>query len=204
MQFFPYLIFSFFFAKIADDRRQTCGEHNATTLPHSSNSRQHHVCAHGVSSLCRSELFVSGPAICHPTIPHFSAVLPLRAHVHSSSMSIAHSTLGGNIGNFVIVIYIPTHPYIEFHIGSIFTYTPGVMFCVGNFANTTDDRHQTTRGEHDATCTTLPHSSSRIHHVRARGVSSLCCGELLLSEPVICLPPPYRILLLCRRCVGVL
>ena len=30
-------IFCHFFAKIADDRRQTtCGEHNATTLPHSS------------------------------------------------------------------------------------------------------------------------------------------------------------------------
>ena len=62
------------------------------------------------------------------------------------------------------------------------------MFCVGIFAHTTDDRNQTTCGQHNATCTTLPHSSSRIHHVRARGVSSLCCGELLSSKPVICHP----------------
>ena len=47
-----------------------------------------------------------------------------------------------------------------------------------------DHRQQTTCGEHNAT--TLPHSSSgRQHHLCARGVSSLCCGELLVSEPVI-------------------
>ena len=34
---------------------------------------------------------------------------------------------------------------------------------------------------------TPSHSNSRrIHHVRARGESSLRCGESLLSEPVIC------------------
>ena len=32
--------------------------------------------------------------------------------------------------------------------------------------------------------TTLPHR--RQHHLCARGVSSLCCGELLVSKPVIC------------------
>ena len=55
-------------------------------------------------------------------------------------------------------------------------------------AHATDDRHQTKCGQHSATCTTLPHSSSRIPHVRAHGVFSLCWGELLLSEPVICHP----------------
>ena len=43
---------------------------------------------------------------------------------------------------------------------------------------------QTTCREHNAT--TLSHSSSgRQHHLFALGVSSLCCGELLVSEPVI-------------------
>ena len=51
-----------------------------------------------------------------------------------------------------------------------------------------DDGQQTTCGEHNAT--TLPRSSSgRWHHLCALGVSSLCCGELLVSEPVkICHP----------------
>ena len=44
-------------------------------------------------------------------------------------------------------------------------------------------------------CTTLPHSSnSRIHHVRARCESSLCCVELLLSS-LPSVTPPYRIFL---------
>ena len=56
-------------------RQQTaCGEHNATTLPHSSSGRQHHICARGVSSLCCSKLLVSEPVICRPTPPHVSAV----------------------------------------------------------------------------------------------------------------------------------
>ena len=59
-----------------------------------SNSRQHHVCARDVSSLCCDELLESEPVIYHPTIPHFSAVLPLRARGHRCV----------NIGNFVIVI----------------------------------------------------------------------------------------------------
>ena len=48
---------------------------------------------------------------------------------------------------------------------------------------------------------TLQHSSNRIHHVRARGVSSLGCGELLLSEPVICHPtiPHISVLLPLRE-----
>ena len=71
-----------------------------------------------------------------------------------------------------------------------------------NFAHLTDARHQTTCGKHNATCTTLPHSSSRMHHVRARGGSSLSCGELLLSEPVICQPtiPHLSTELLLRGC----
>ena len=96
-----------FFAKIADDTRQTtCGEHNATTLPHSGSSRRHHVRVHGVSSLCCHELFVSEPAVCHPTIPHISVVLLLRAHAHR--MPIDRATLGGNMGTFVTLTYIPT------------------------------------------------------------------------------------------------
>ena len=77
-----------------------------------------------------------------PPYTHISAVLPLRAHVHS--VSIDRANLGGNIGAFLIAIYIPTHPYVQVHRGSIFTYMPGVMLCVGDFAHTTDDRHQTT------------------------------------------------------------
>ena len=105
--------------------------------------------------------------------PYFCCMLPLRAHVYS--MSIDRANLSGNIGTDLIVIYIPNHPYIYVH-----------MFCVEDIAHSTDGRHQTTWGQHNATFTTLPHSSSsRIHHVRARGESSLCCGELLLPEPVI-------------------
>ena len=64
-----------------------------------------------------------------------------------------------------------------------------------------DGRQQTTCAEYNAT--TLPHSSSgRKHHLCARGVSSLCCGELLASEPVIiCHPtiPHFSLFLLfCR------
>ena len=66
-----------------------------------------------------------------PSNTHISAVLPLRAHVHS--MSIDRANLGGNIGTFLIARYIPTHPYILVY-----------MFSVGDFAHTTDDRHQTT------------------------------------------------------------
>ena len=67
---------------IADDRQQTaCREKSATTLPHSSSGSQHHLCARGVSSLCCGELLVSEPVICHPTISHVSAVLPLWARV---------------------------------------------------------------------------------------------------------------------------
>ena len=64
--------------------------------------------------------------------------LPLRRHVHS--MSIDHANLGGNIGTFLIEMYI----LIYVHRCSIFTYIPGVMFCVGDFAYTTDGRHQPT------------------------------------------------------------
>ena len=125
--------------------------------------------------------------------PYFCCVLPLRAHVYS--MSIDRANLGGNIGTFLRVMYIPipTHPYIYVH-----------MFCVGDFAHNTDDRHQTIRGQHNATCTTLPHSSSgRIHHVHARGESSLCCGDLLLSEPVIYHSTIPHLSAVCCRC-GVL
>ena len=42
---FKRSIFLFLLAKIADDRQQTTrGEHNATTLPHSSSRRQHYLC----------------------------------------------------------------------------------------------------------------------------------------------------------------
>ena len=41
-----------------------------------------YLCALGVSSLCCGELLVSEPVIiCHPTIPHVSAVLPLWVRV---------------------------------------------------------------------------------------------------------------------------
>ena len=84
-----------FFVKIVHDRQQTpCGEHNATTLPHSRSSGQHHVCVHGVSSLCCGGLFVSESVICHPTIPHIYAVLSLRAHVHRATVSATSPGLG--------------------------------------------------------------------------------------------------------------
>ena len=86
---FSARIFPFFFAKIADDRQQTTCGPAAQHLPHSSSSRQHHVCAHGVSSLSCGELFMSEPAICHPTIPHLRAVLPLPVHVHIMSTGVS-------------------------------------------------------------------------------------------------------------------
>ena len=79
---------------------------------------------------------------------HISVVLPLRAHVHG--MSIDRVTLGENKGSFVMIIYTPIRPYIYVHRGSISTYIPGVMLCVGIFAHTTDDRHQTICGRHNA------------------------------------------------------
>ena len=127
-------------------------------------------------------------------MPNISAVQPLRAHVHS--LSTDRANLGGNIGTFFRVIFVSTHPYIYVH-----------RFCVEDFAHTTDDRHETTRGQHNATCTALPHSSSReIHHVRARGESSLCCGELLLSELVICHStlPHIPAMLPLRGCAAIL
>ena len=83
--FFRAYFFCFFFS--CEDRRQhTESTTLNTTPPHSSSgSRQHHICAHDGSSLCCSELFVSEPVVCHRTIPHISAVLPLRTHVHRSS-----------------------------------------------------------------------------------------------------------------------
>ena len=101
--------------------------------------------------------------------------------------------LGGNVVTFLIVTYIQTNPCIYVH-----------MLFVGDCAHTTDDRHQTIWGKHNATCTTLPHSgSSRMHHVRALGESSLCCGELLLSAPVICHSTIPHISAVCCCCVGV-
>ena len=48
--------------------------------------------------------------------------------------------------------------------------------------------------------------SSRIHRVRARGESSLCCGELLLSELVICHStlPHISAMLPLRGCAAIL
>ena len=60
----------FLFAKSTDNRQQrTWGEHSATTLPPSSISRQHHVGAGGVSSLCCDDInyvFINS-AICLPS-----------------------------------------------------------------------------------------------------------------------------------------
>ena len=61
--------------------------------------------------LLLSKLILSSErAIYHPAIPQISAVLPLRARLHC--MSIDRANLGGNIGNFLVVIYLPTHPHI--------------------------------------------------------------------------------------------
>ena len=67
--FFLTRHFSFFFAKIADDRQQTtCGEHNATTLPHSTAAVGNTIYVrvacprYAVAScLCRSLPFVTPP-----------------------------------------------------------------------------------------------------------------------------------------------
>ena len=71
------VIFDFFLRRSQTTSRQHA-ESTTTSLPHSSSdsSRQNHVCAHGVSSLCCGEFFVSEPTICHPSIPHILAVLP--------------------------------------------------------------------------------------------------------------------------------
>ena len=60
-------------------------------------------------------------------------------------MSIDRANFVGNIGTFLIIIDILTHPYIYVQIGSIFPYylIKGVLFCVGDFAHATDDRYQT-------------------------------------------------------------
>ena len=100
-------------------------------LSSASYGRQYYVCAHGVSSLRCGEFFVSEPAICHPTPPHVSAVLPLRAHLHS--ICIDRATMGDNKGTFAIVIYTPINPHIYFLRGSISKNIPRVMFCVGIF-----------------------------------------------------------------------
>ena len=62
-------------------------------------------------------------------------------------MPIDRANLVGNIETFLIVIDMQTRPYIRVQRGSIFPYyfvlTRGVLFCVGDFAHATDDRHQT-------------------------------------------------------------
>ena len=92
-------------------------------------------------------------------------------------MSIDRVNLVGNKIYVLILINIKTHPYIHVQRDNIFPYyirTRGVLFCVEDFSHATDDRYQT-RGRHNATCTTLPHSSSSgTHHAHARGESSLC------------------------------
>ena len=156
---------------------------------------------YGVSSLCWGELFVSVPAICHPTIPHVSAVLPLRAHAHS--MSINRATLGASIGAFVTVIYIPTHPYIYVYRGSIFPKIPGVTFRVGDFAHTT--MTSTRQHENTTTLRVQPYRTAAVGYVMYVRVA---CPRYAVARrfcrSLSSVTPPYRIFLLCCRCVGVL
>ena len=53
-----------------------------------SSGRQHHLCARGASSLCCGELLVSEPVICHPTIPHVSAALPLCVSIDAETYMV--------------------------------------------------------------------------------------------------------------------
>ena len=76
-----------------------------TTLPRSSSSWQHHVCAHGVSSLCCGELFISEPVTCHPTISYISAVLPLHAHAHRTRHGF-HNIPGVEVSASPIPVYV--------------------------------------------------------------------------------------------------
>ena len=81
----------------------------AAVQPPSGSSSLQLYCACGC---CCSRLFLwSERAISRPTIPHISAVLPLR--VLCCSMSIDRANLGGNIVTFLIVINMLTHPYIQ-------------------------------------------------------------------------------------------
>ena len=124
---------------------------------------------------------MSEPITCHPAISHVSAVLPLDARVHRC----------GNIGTFCNS-NLDTKPPLHFSPqGNFFSSNSSVVF-----AKIADDRQQTTRGERNVT--TLPHSSSGSqHHLCARGVSSLCCGEFLVSESLSFVTPPYHTFLPC-------
>ena len=81
---FSARIFSVIFSRsshMTDSRQHAESTTPHTTLPHSSSSRQHHVCVRSVSSLCCGELLVSEPVIYHRTIARVSAVLPLCVRV---------------------------------------------------------------------------------------------------------------------------
>ena len=80
----------------------------ATVQPPSISSLQLYARVAAVDSLIRA---------CHLS-PHHTPVLPLRAHLHC--MSIDRANLDGNIGTFLIVIYLPTHPYIYVQIDRVF------------------------------------------------------------------------------------
>ena len=93
---FVRIFFCFILANVTDDIQQTtCGEHNATTLPPGSSSRQHHAraCAWRVLAMLRRVAFFGA---CHLS-PHH-AFFSFLLCCHCVRVLIDRVTLGGNIG----------------------------------------------------------------------------------------------------------
>ena len=62
-----------------------------------------------------------------PPNTHISAVLPLRAHVHS--MSIDRANLGGNIGTFLIVFYTNSSLHLSLQRQYFYVHNRGNVSC---------------------------------------------------------------------------
>ena len=149
--FFWYLFFLCIFAKITDDRQQTtCGEHNGTTLLPSKQATQCMCVWHVLAILRRVGL-------------SFTA-RPYRTLLLSCCwVCVDRSCHYGLKYSNRCFIDLHTKPSLHFRPQRQF-FTSDKYFGTF-FAQIVDDRHQTACGEYNATCTTLPPSSSGLHHV---------------------------------------
>ena len=114
------------------------------------------------------------------TVPHISAVLPLRAHLHC--MSIDRANLGGIMGNFFILIYILTHPYIYVQRGSMFPYYIPKGYCFVSEILLTSQMTGTRQHEDSTTLRLQPRRTAAVvgyimyvHVASPRYAEASCC-----------------------------
>ena len=99
---------------------------------------------------------------------------------------IGRVTLDGNTGTFGLVICLQTDPYILVHGGSFFTY---IQFLRRRFVHVTDRKtpnkmREARRRVYDPAAQQQQQQQQQAGPC-ARAVSSLYCGELLSSSPVL-------------------